>query len=238
MFIRKPRSDSAKKSQEPLPPSARYFEDGATWEHEIYRSLRASTKRAWIITSALLVVTTLSLLSLVLLLPLKEFAPYVVTVDRSTGYVEVTRGLKPGPLTQDEAITQANLVRYVIARETYDPPDLEENYNRVVLMSEGEALEAHQNLWDASNPDNPAKVFGHDVETKVTIKSVTFLNEKTASVRFYRVRTERNVEATTHWVAIINFHYVDRPTRLLERFENPLGFKVMSYRVDQEVLDQ
>ena len=172
------------------------------------------------------------------MLPLKEFAPYVVTVDRSTGYVEVTRGLQPGPLTQDEAITQSNLVRYVTARETYDPPDLEENYNRVVLMSEGEALESYQKLWDASNEDNPAKVFGHDVETTVTIKSVTFLNEKTASVRFYRVRTERNVEATTHWVAIINFHYVDQPTRLLERFENPLGFKVMSYRVDQEVLEQ
>ncbi|MEM8820089.1 MAG: type IV secretion system protein [Pseudomonadota bacterium] len=233
MLKRTPRTDSAQKS-----PADAYFEDAATWDLDVYRRLKASRNRAWLLSFIFLGIAALSLVCLALLLPLKQFEPYVITVDKSTGYVEATRGLRPGPLTQDEAITQANLVRYVILRETYDPPDIEENYNRVLLMSEEEALAEYQQLWASSNPDNPARTFGFDVEVDIQIKSINFLNDRTASIRFLRNQAERGVTRTSHWVAIIAFRYVERPERLLERFENPLGFQVTSYRVDQEVLGE
>lgn len=231
MFKRKQPKDAIKT--EPLQV---YFDDANTWESSVYRSMRASKNRAWIITFVFGGIALLCLFCIALLLPLKQFEPYVITVDKSTGYIETTRGLKPGPLTQDEAITQANLVKYLVGRETYDPPDLEENYNRIVLMSEGETLDEYQRLWSTSNPDNPAKTYGFDVGITVQIKSINLLNDRTASVRFLRKRTERGVTTQTHWVAIIAFRYVERPTKLIERFENPLGFQVYSYRVDQEVL--
>ena len=63
-----------------------------------------------------------SLVAVVLMLPLKSFEPYVVTVDRTTGYIEVKSGLtRPANLTEQQAITQANVVRYTRAREGYDP---------------------------------------------------------------------------------------------------------------------
>ena len=219
-------------------PLEAYFEDGATWDMDIYRGLRASRNRAWTLAFVFLGVAVLSLLCLALVLPLKQFEPYVVTVDKSTGYVEVTRGLLPGPLTQDEAITQSNLVRYVTARETYDPPDQQTNFNFVELMSEEQARREYQALWDSSNPANPAKTFGYEVEVGVEIKSISFLNARTAAVRFLRKRTEQNITRNTHWVAIVAFRYVDRPTRMLERFQNPLGFQVSSYRIDQETLSE
>ena len=75
----------------------------------------------------------LSFVALLLLLPLKTFEPYVVTVDRSTGYLELTRGLYQGNLTQDEAITQANLVKYVLCVNPHNPSILRENYELVSL---------------------------------------------------------------------------------------------------------
>ena len=232
MLLRTESSESAKSA------AARqaYYEDGATWDADVYRRLQASRDRAWLLAFIFLGIAVLSLLCLALLLPLKEHEAYVVTVDQSTGFVEVTRELDHGPLTQDEAITQANLVRYVTARETYDPPDQEQNYNTVLLMSDDQALREYQQLWDPANPEQPTKVFGYDVEVDVQIKSINFLNDRTAAVRFLRNRTENTVTETTHWVAIIYFRYVNRPTRLVERFQNPLGFQVSSYRVDQEIL--
>lgn len=213
-----------------------YYEDASTWDHDVYRGLRRSRARAWAMTFVAFGFAGLCLLCLMLLLPLKQFEPYVVRVSEETGFVDMVRGLQPGDLSQEEAITQANLVRYITAREQYDVPDLEENYNRVVLMSDGKALIDYQKLWSASNDDNPAKVFGTEVDVRTTIKSIAFLNERTASVRFLRRQTQNNTTQTTHWVATIGFHYVEEPVNMLQRFNNPLGFKVSTYRVDQEVL--
>ena len=68
-----------------------YYADGVRWEEDTYRALRRSRSIAWMITGVFGATTVLSLSCLALLLPLKQFEPYVVTVDRSTGYREVAR---------------------------------------------------------------------------------------------------------------------------------------------------
>ena len=234
--VREPKPKRGRKAKAERSPDAAYYEDAATWDHDLYRSMRRSRARAWTMTFIAFGFAALCLFALLLLLPLKQFEPYVVRVNEETGYVDMVRGLQPGDLTDNEAITQSNIVRYITAREQYDVPDLEQNYNRVVLMSEGKALNDYQRLWSASNDDNPAKVFGTEVDVRTTIKSIAFLNDRTASVRFLRNQTQNNVTQTTHWVATIGFRYVEEPVNMLQRFDNPLGFKVSTYRVDQEVL--
>ena len=103
----------------------------------------------------------LSLLAVVLMLPLKSFEPYVVTVDQTTGYIEVKSGLtRPANLTEQQAVTQANVVRYIRNREGYDPYAIEENFGIAALLSTGDAArelqadlqrrqsaESRQGLW-------------------------------------------------------------------------------------------
>ncbi len=94
-----------------------YYKKGQTWENEIVANAVQSRNRAWIVASASMVVSVLCILCLLFLLPLKTFEPYVITVDRQTGYTEVTKGLIAGNLTQDQAVTEANLVKYLSLRE-------------------------------------------------------------------------------------------------------------------------
>jgi type IV secretion system protein VirB8 len=94
-----------------------YMNAGNTWDREIFSNMQQSRNRAWLLSFVCMGIAILSLITLVLILPLKTFEPYVVTVDRSTGYLEVTKGLSQGNLTQDEAITEANLVKYVAPRK-------------------------------------------------------------------------------------------------------------------------
>jgi len=44
-----------------------------------------------------------------------------------------------GSLTQDESVTMFNVVRYVKARETYDPKALKDNFDLAQLLSTGAA---------------------------------------------------------------------------------------------------
>ena len=215
----------------------KYFEDAETWDQEIFANILQSRTRAWLLSFFCMGIATLCLLTLLCLLPLKTFAPYVVTVDKSTGYVEVTKGLYDGNLTQDDAVTESNLVRYVSTRESYNPSVLHENYDLVTLMSAGSALTEFQKLWDGKNSDNPSVKMGKKASIDIKIKSVAFLNEKTASVRFLREYRENDQTRTSDWNAVVDFQYVKKPLKMEDRFQNPLGFQITSYRVNPEALE-
>ena len=214
-----------------------YFTDGETWDQEIFANISLSKNRAWLLAFFCLGITTLAILALVLLLPLKTFAPYIITVDKSTGYVEVTKGLYDGELTIDDAVTESNLVRYVSTRESYNPSILRENYNAVTLMSAGTAIKEFQQLWDGKNPDNPSVKMGKLATIDIKIKSVSFLNERTASVRFLREYRESDQVRTSDWNAVMDFQYVKKPMKMEDRFQNPLGFQITSYRVNPEAME-
>lgn len=215
----------------------KYFGHGETWEQEIIANAIQSRNRAWIMSFFCMGFAVLAVGALLLLLPLKTFEPYVVTVDRGTGFLEVTKGLYQGNLTEDEAITQSNLVKYVSLRESYNPSILRENYDLVSLMSQGIALKEFQQLWNGENPDNPSVVYGRKAAIDVKIQSVSFLNDKTASVRFQRELKENNQTKVSYWTAIIDYQYTQKPMKMADRFLNPLGFQVTSYRINPEVLE-
>ncbi|MER8386981.1 VirB8/TrbF family protein [Mesorhizobium sp. M1380] len=212
----------------------RYYRAGATWEDDTHRSMRRSRTLAWIVSGVSGLVAVLSLLALVLILPLRQFEPYVVEVDKSTGYLEIMRALKPGDLSQNEAVTAANLVRYIRARETYDSRELKQNYDLAQLYSTDAASKDLTWLFTPANPQSLDKIYGRNVTVSVEIKSVSLLNRNTASVRFATMTRRDNSSTTDNWVAVIKFRYTSMPLKNEWRFDNPLGFQVTDYRRDQE----
>jgi type IV secretion system protein VirB8 len=225
----------------PLPsPSIdpHYYQEGERWEKAVYGSVAAS-RAIWRVVACTLGLALLAMVGLLwATLPLKTFDVVVLEVDKTTGYVEASRPLsEAGDLTQNEAVTRANIVRFIRARETYDPKGLRDNFDLASLYSTAKASQDLANTYSGTNPDNPVKVYGADTTVSVAIKSIIFLNEKTAAVRF---STTRNGQAgpteTEHWVANVRFQYTSEPMRNDWRFDNPLGFQVTEYRRDQETV--
>ncbi|TPK72133.1 type VI secretion protein [Mesorhizobium sp. B2-4-15] len=214
-----------------------YFQDGDVWEHEILRHARRSSRIAWFFTLIFAAFALLGLLAVVLMLPLKSFEPYVVEVDKNTGYIEVKSGLtKASTLSGQEAVTQANIVRYIRNREGYDPFAIEEYFGIAALLSTGEAARDLQTRFSAANPKNPAKVNGLLKRVLVDIKSVSFPNDSTAIVRFSTTEKSETESIDRHWISVVRFRYTETPLKNEWRFENPLGFQVYSYRRDQETV--
>lgn len=217
---------------------SRYYSEGERWERSVYRSV-AISRGAW---RALALVLGLALFAAIGLLwaflPLKSFDVVVLEVDKTTGYVEASRPLQAGgELSQNEAVTRANIVRFLRARETYDPRGLRDNFDLASLYSTGTAAKDLADTYSGSNPNNPVKLYGADATVSVLVKSVIFLNEKTAAVRFSTTRMARSgPTATEHWVANVRFRYTSEPMRNDWRFDNPLGFQVTEYRRDQETI--
>ena len=212
----------------------RYYVEGASWEHDVARRNRNSRALAWIVASVMTIVAIASLGTLALLVPLKTYEPYMVVVDRATGFVEVKRPMAEGPLTQDEAVTTFNVVRYIKARETYDPRALKDNFDLAQLLATGDAARELTEIYSPANPQNPVKLYGPNTEVTVSVKSVTFPNNRTALVRFSTDEKTATSITTRNWVSLVRFRYTSAPMRNEHRFDNPLGFQVLEYRRDQE----
>lgn len=224
-----------KKERRPLD---RYFEDAEAWETQMFKKANRRARTATLLMFANLGCTVVMAGAIASVLPLKQLEPVVIVADRTTGFLEVSRPLHDAEALQgDEAITMANVVRYVRARETYNIHDVSENFHMTKVLSGGKAAAELDVLYASSNPDNPVRRYGKDQSVAVHIKSVQFPNAKMAVVRFSTdSKNSLGVVTTDHYSSLVRFAYNGEPLKNEWRFDNPLGFQVIEYRRDQEVV--
>lgn len=217
-----------------------YFEQGTIWEEQNKRLRRMLMIGALTFGAAGIIVAIVSLLAVAGLAPLKTFEPYIVMVDKTTGYLEVKAAHDASvdalSTTDRQAVTQANVVRYIRMREGYDASQVQDNFGIAALLSTGTAAKDLEELFSVTNPKSPTKVFGKSKRVLVEVKSVTFGNDSTAIVRFSTEEKSDTESVTRHYVSVVRFRYTSRPELNSWRFENPLGFQVYSYRRDQETV--
>ncbi len=207
------------------------------WYADRYQSVFVSRNR-WLVTAIIaLALAFFQALALLCLVPLKTAVPFVIKEEVSGAITTVAPLRGDSAITYQEAVRKYFLVGYVIHRETYDPADLADNYKAVTLMSAADQRQAFERTISKSNPRSPLVIYGTRSKRWVRIKSISFLNDHLAQVRF--TATEKSgstADAESEWTAIISFQFGQAPALESDRFINPLGFYVTSYRTDQEVM--
>ena len=211
------------------------------WYQDLYASMTISRNRWFLVGVIGIVLAVLEVVAIVFLTPLKTVEPYVLQVDQKSGMTTVLKPLREGQeasLTEEEAVTKAFIVKYVLSRETYDPQDINRNYDLVRLMSSGDENRKFEESIANDNPKSPVERYTTTTTRTVKISSVSFLDQKkkTAQVRFVTNESTRNQNKEDFWVAILTFRYINAPMDESDRLNNPLGFQVLSYRVDQEIV--
>lgn len=213
-----------------------YYAEAASWNRDRVQSMRSSKRIAWWIAAIAAAIALLEAVALVLLTPLKSVEPYTLMVDRTTGYVQALKPLDQAKIAPDAALTQSFLVQYVIAREGFDMATLNASYRKVALFSSGSARSSYLQQMQAANPQSPLALYPRTTTVDVRVKSVSPIGKNVALVRFDTVRSDSASQPPAAWVAVIRYRYSDAPMSLEDRFVNPLGFQVTSYRKDSEVL--
>jgi len=211
-----------------------YVAGAETWENEIYQE-RAKQSRRWrYLTFILTGVVLLLSGTIAAMMPLKEFQPYVISVDPRTGRAEASLLAQSGPLTQDEAVIRSLVGQYVIQRETYDLYDGQQRYDNVVRLSAEQALNDYRALWRSANPEYPYAIYGDDSKIKIAVTSISMLNPNTANVQYRKTLTRNGKNPQTEdYVAIVGFDFAQRATGLAGIIRNPFGFVVTSWRSDR-----
>lgn len=234
--------DLSPRSENAPPPTlseARAHELAIDYAEELLGRETKSRRAAWIVTSLLIVICAAQAAAIALMLPLKEVVPYTVVVDRSTGFVETLRSVELGALPEDEAVTQALLAQYAIARETFDAADLEARYRLVGLWSAEAARTDYVTAYSSENPTNLVAATPAGTVRRVVVKSVKITDAvadpKRAAIDLETRETRPGSgsgEIVAAYRAQVSFRYSGAPMRMGDRLQNPLGFQVVAYRLD------
>ncbi|MBA4747423.1 MAG: virB8 family protein [Sphingopyxis sp.] len=213
-----------------------YFAEAASWDHDRLIAANRSKRLAWTIAAIASGLAITGVAAVAMLTPLKTVAPYVITVDKATGASEITSPMSGDrQITYNEAVAKYFLADYVRNREGWIPQARQEFFDGVLAMSSRDEQARWTAFYSKVNPKSPQSVFT-DLDTVfVAIKSVTFVSKSVAQVRFTKT-LQRGTSATdTPAIATITYDTTDTPTTEQQRFKNPLGLEVQSYRADLEV---
>jgi type IV secretion system protein VirB8 len=221
-----------------------YFEQAESWDADRVAQFRRSAHTAWWVASAGWLCSVASLATMALLMPLKQVMPFLVRVDGSTGIVDVVPVIA-GSATPEEAVTRYFLTHYVSVCERFNFATAESDYEECGAFHSPQRNQAWYAQWTATNPNSPLNVHKDGSTVRVQVNSVSFFTRASglsdlAQVRYLKAMRQGAgaEESFTHWVASIQFAYGEAAKDPKTRRWNPLGFKIVDFRTEPEVLSE
>lgn len=224
------------------PAIEQYLAEAQSWELDRAKRAERSAKLAWIVAGVAGVLAILSVVAVAGLTPLKQPVPVVIRVDSSTGIVDIVPPYE-GTTNIEQTVTRYLLTGYTISHERYFYGTAEADYELIAAQNSPQLNQELLAAWDKSNPQSPLNLFKDGTTVRVQVRSISFLKlasgkENVAQVRFskYARAGGTGEEQVTHWLSTIEFAYVKPSTDDKLRSLNPLGFRVVEYRKEPEVV--
>jgi len=214
-----------------------YFAEAKRWDQDRLASAIRSRRLAWTVAGFAGVLALAGVGAVATLAPLKSVEPFVVRVDQTTGAVDVMTGLKgEDHLTYAEAVSKYFLGLYVRSREGWLPQAAEQNFRQVSILSTPAEQQRWADAFRPANPQSPQILWGDNAQSLIDVRAISFVSPKVANVRFHRVVRQAQQTTESDWIATVAFAYTRAPMNEADRLRNPLGFQVISYRSDPEVV--
>ena len=219
-----------------------YLEAAQGWDRDRAQAAARAARRAWWVAGVAVVVAAVAVGAVATLTPLKTVEPFVVRVDNATGVVDVVPRYE-GALPAADAVTRHLLTVYVTARERYVAAMAEADYRQVGAYHSAPMNQAWAQAWDRNNPESPLNRYRDGRTARVQVTAVSFIERANgvrdlAQVRFLRAeRYGGGAEQVMHYIATVQYAYGPPSNDARLRTLNPLGFKVLDYRRESEVVE-
>lgn len=226
------------------PALAAYFAEAASWDADRAVQAKRSLQIAWGVAGAGWLCAVAVSVALMLLMPLKRVDPFVIRVDNSTGVVDVVP-VYAGSAALPEAVTRYFLDHYVSTCERFNFSTAESDYEECGAFHTAARNQAWYQLWAKTNPSSPLNVYKDGSTLRAQVSSISFFQRGNGVADLAQVRYTKSKrpaggtdEQLTHWIATIQYSFVDPSKDPKTRRWNPLGFKIIEFHAEPEVLSE
>ncbi len=214
------------------------YEEAVAWENSRHEALEKSEARAWSMVRWTSVLALLAMGALVILAPFYKIVPLTFEVDKLTGQAQLVDLTGPMPMTSTEAMDKHWVADYVRTRERFVWTLLQLDYDHAMNLSDERVAREFRSEYEGPNARD--KRLGPGTDERVRILGVTLPPNEPgkAVVRFERI-TRRDGTDVDVGVYVATLSYIYQPPSLFSKernvVDNPLGFKVTGFVVDQEL---
>ncbi len=214
------------------------YEEAVSWENSRQEALEKSEARAWSVVRWTSVLALLAMGALVILAPFYKIVPLTFEVDKLTGQAQLVDLTGPMPMTSTEAMDKHWVADYVRTRERFAWTLLQLDYDHTMNLSDEKVAREYRSEYEGPNARD--KRLGPATDDRVRILGVTLPPNEPgkAVVRFERITRRDGTDVDVGiYVATLSYKY--QPPALFSKernvVDNPLGFKVTGFVVDQEL---
>jgi len=183
----------------------------------------------------LLVISLISLLvaaiAIMQISSLKQFDPFVISIQENTGAATIVNAMDTKVLAQDESLAKYFIKKYVIARESYNTVNFGSITKNILRVLSSENV-----FWEYMSyikTNDPSKLYGDKNSTYITTKSWSKIDTNKYVLRFTVTETQGN-QKVYNKIAIIGIRYISMELSQDELDINPVGFQVIGYKVDDD----
>jgi type IV secretion system protein VirB8 len=221
-----------------------YLSEAADWDADTRAQSRRVVRLALGVAGAGWIAALALAAALLVLMPLKRVEPFVVRVDNSTGIVDVVP-VYAGRAGMPEAITRFLLTHYVTVCERFNYATAESDYEECGAFHTAQRNQAWYALWNPNNPASPLNAYKDGAAVRAQVISVSFFKRANgvsdlAQVRYVKAKRAAGAanDELTHWIATLQYAYTDPSNDSRMRAWNPLGFKIVDFKPEPEVLNE
>jgi type IV secretion system protein VirB8 len=221
-----------------------YFAEAISWDADRATQHRRVLRLAFLVAGAGWGCAVVMGLALTILMPLKRVEPFLIRVDNSTGLVDVVP-VYAGQASMPEAVTRYFLDHYVTVCERFDFATAESDYEECGAFHTAARNQAWYERWARTNPASPLNLYKDGSSLRAQVSAVSFFERGSgvsdlAQVRYTKAKrpTGGAEEQVTHWIATVQYTYAEPSKDPKVRRWNPLGFKIIEFRSEPEVLTE
>jgi len=218
-----------------------YWQEAASWDADRITGFRRRERLAWGSALGGWSCAVICAVALVLLVPLKQIAPFLVRVDSTTGLVDVVPVAAP-VMSMPELVTRYLLTHYVMVCERFNFATAESDYEECGAFHSAARNQAWYAQWNPASPDSPLNRYRDGSTVRASVISVSFFKRANGMRDLAQVRYVKRVrhagateEQVSHWVVTVQYSYVAPSRELRLRSLNPLGFRIEDFRPEPEV---
>jgi type IV secretion system protein VirB8 len=219
-----------------------YFDEAASWDADRVGHQRRLVRWSLAVAAAGWICATVSGMALIALTPLKRVDPFVIRVDNSTGIVDVVP-VYAGQTQLPEAVTRYFLTHYVSICERFDFATAESDYEECGAFHNAARNQQWYEKWNRTNPASPLNVYKDGTSLRADVSAVSFFERSNGVSDLAQIRYVRALrpaggteEQVTHWIATVQYAFGTPSADAKVRRWNPLGFKILEFKSEPEVL--
>jgi type IV secretion system protein VirB8 len=203
------------------------------WFHDRYESAIVHRNMLIALNIACALIITFLCFGIFYIKSNRSIEPFVIEIEPKTGVPTVVDPITAKAYSGMDAVKRYFIWKYVTMREEFYSSTYQSNFDNLRYLSSSDVYWNYTKQFGRGNPDSPFNRLGSGTRT-VELKSIQFPDDSTAQVRIRVYTNAANGTFTSDKIIYMRYQFVNLELNDQQRLVNPLGFQVITYKIDDE----